>query len=103
MQNESAGRTEKWPLPLPFLTTHPLTDIGLLFLLLPLWWALGLDQFIWPPLVLFLFLKTLTCLAKQKRSLRLPLVINPMLFFLVIYGISGIFIVEKDRYLLFLY
>ena len=103
MQNESTGRTEKWSLPLPFLTTHPLTDIGLLFLLLPLWWALELDQFIWPSLVLFLFLKTLTYSAKQKRSLRLPLVINPMLFFLVIHGVSGIFIVEKDRYLLFLY
>lgn len=44
-------------MPVPFVTTGSATDVALAFALLPLWWALGLNQLVWAPLALFIYLK----------------------------------------------
>lgn len=44
-------------MPVPFVTTGSATDVALAFALLPLWWALGLNQLVWAPLALFVYLK----------------------------------------------
>lgn len=46
--------------PVPFVTTESSTDLALAFALLPLWWALGLNQLVWAPLALFVYLKRTT-------------------------------------------
>jgi hypothetical protein len=62
---------------LPFLSTSPDTDVKLLFLMLPLWWALGIEQFVYFPLLLFSSVKLLLI----KRTVRYqPTLILLLLF-----------------------
>ena len=86
-----------------FVMSRRLWHIGLLFLLLPFFWVLGLGQFIWLPVLFFLFIKTLVFFARRQRSPKLPPVVRPILLFLTIYGVSGFFVIERERLLPFLY
>jgi O-antigen ligase len=66
--------------------------------LLPVWWALALDQFIWMlvgPLVL------LKVLIRNRWKLMLPRVHLLLLLFLASQLISAFFIVENERYITF--
>lgn len=56
----------KFRLSLPFLSTSPETDLKLLFLLLPLWWLLGLEQFIFFPVLLYSSIKLLVIRRQVK-------------------------------------
>lgn len=80
------------------------TYIGLIFLLLPLWWVLGIEQFILPVMVfILLLLKILYMSFTNQTEIKSPTIIKVLIGFLFIYGISGFFIVESYRYLLFFY
>lgn len=54
--------------PLPFVTTSVLTDLRVGLLLLPVWWLLGVDQFVWPILSGLLLVKAVV----RDRSLAVP-------------------------------
>jgi polysaccharide biosynthesis protein PslJ len=43
---------------IPFVTCHPLTDVKLVILLLPLWWLLGIEQFVGPVLLSLAVIKS---------------------------------------------
>ncbi len=90
--------------------TSALTDLALLYLLLPLWWALGVEQFIWAPALVVIAAKVWLL----RGGFRDPGSISPrkiwrslqpaarwMAVFLLIHLISGLFIVETFRYLTF--
>lgn len=64
-------RPQRWAsrFPVPFVTTASATDVALAFALLPLWWALGLNQLIWAPLALWIYLKR-TMVEKKLDHLR---------------------------------
>lgn len=83
---------------LPFLETDPLFDVRWAILLLPVWWWLGVEQFIWP--VIF-GLATLKMLHLQGWRLRLNAPLRWFALFLVVIAISGLFIVEAERWLTF--
>lgn len=82
-----------------FLTPSRL--IGFLFLGIPIWWILGIEQFIWPVFTTFLVF----CEAQQRRKrgqrLRWNSGIRLAGVFLVAYLTSGLFIVENFRYITF--
>lgn len=82
---------------LPFLTTAPLTDIFLLFAGLPVLWALGLDQVIWPVIMLFIFTKFYI-----RNRMRLTNTTALMLIFLAVSLFSSFYIVEQYRIITFL-
>ncbi len=88
----------KRSLSLPFIDTEPLFDVQLAFLLLPVWWLLGVEQFIWP--IVFGW-ATLKLLYLQ----RLRVAANPPLrwfaAFLVAVMFSSLFIVEPERWFSF--
>lgn len=85
--------------PVPFMSTDTATDLALALVLLPLWWVLGIEQFVWAPLALLILAK------RWIRGGRLE-VERPVFYlggaFALSYVISGFFIVEKIRYLTFL-
>ncbi len=80
------------------MSERPLRCVAWLFVLLPLWWALGLEQFVWPVgllgIALFRYgaMGTLPKLVPVARWLGV---------FLVVHLISGFFIVENIRYITF--
>lgn len=84
---------------IPFLETDPLIDLRLFVLLLPLWWMLGIEQFIWP--VLFAVAAGKVLLVQQLRVR-----VNPPLrwfaLFLLTVAFSSLFIVEPERWLTYL-
>lgn len=83
---------------LPFLETDPLFDVRWGILLLPVWWWLGVEQFIWP--VLF-GLGALKMLHLQGWRLRLNAPLRWFALFMAVVAISGLFIVEAERWLTF--
>ena len=83
---------------LPFLETDPLFDVRWAVILLPVWWWLGVEQFIWP--VIF-GLATLKMLHLQGWRLRLNGPLRWFALFLGIVAVSGLFIVEAERWLTF--
>ena len=64
----------------------------------PLWWALGVEQFAYP----LLLLPALLALLVTKRRVHFSPVLVALLLFMVVYLASALFIVEDDRYLTFL-
>ncbi len=60
--------------PVPFVTTETSTDLALAFALLPFWWALGLNQLVWAPLALLIYLKR-TMVEKKLDHVRLATLI----------------------------
>lgn len=83
-------------LTLPFLDSDPLVDIQWAILLLPLWWWLGIEQFIWP--VLFA-VATIKVLAIQKFRLLAPRPLRWFALFMVAVFISGMFVEDAARML----
>ncbi len=83
---------------LPFVNTQPLLDVVLLLVLLPVWWALGVDQFIWMAGGVWAALKM--SVLKQGR-IRLPATLILLACFLGAQLISALFIVEPTRYITF--
>ena len=81
---------------IPFVTTSARHDVMLVVGGLPLWWALGVDQFVYP---LLLTVPTLKVLVTRR------IVVSPVLValaaFLAVYLASAAFIVEDERYLTF--
>ena len=102
MTTSSPATTPTTPAPrrlvLPFLETDPLFDVRWAVILLPVWWWLGVEQFIWP--VLF-GLAALKMLHLQGWRLRLNAPLRWFALFLVIIAISGLFIIESERWLTF--
>lgn len=97
-QQSSANASPPSRLVIPFVDTQPLTDIKLAILMLPVWWALGVEQFIWPVILGIATLKTL-----HLQNLRL-IVTRPLRWFalfLIVVLISGFFIEESIRYITF--
>jgi hypothetical protein len=84
-------------LQLPFISTSCCWDLRASLLLLPLWWILGLDQFIWPLLAGWIFIKW--CLKHQE--LRMPKVFAVFLVMLMMFLVSATAIEESRRYLSF--
>ena len=84
------------------LTGSPvyLKGIILVLFLLPLWWFLGIDQFIFPIVIFILFG---IYLFQFRKDLKVPFIIIPLLVFLLIYAVSGFFVVEKIRYFVYAY
>lgn len=81
---------------IPFVNTEPLTDVRLALLLLPLWWVMGVEQFIWPVIFGIAAIKVL-----YLQRLRL-IVVSPLRWFtlfIVAVVISGFFIDETFRLL----
>ncbi|HRN68195.1 MAG TPA: hypothetical protein PLD89_08760, partial [Promineifilum sp.] len=97
-QQSSANASSPSRLVIPFVDTQPLTDIKLAILMLPVWWALGVEQFIWPILFGIASIKTV-----HLQDLRL-VVTRPLRWFglfLIAVLISGLFIEESMRYATF--
>lgn len=83
---------------LPFLDTKSLTDVRLLFLLLPLWWFLGIEQFVW---LAGLGLGVFKLVAQNRGRL---LMTRPAIWYalyLVVILVSSLFIVEQFRWFTF--
>ena len=89
---------------IPFITTNLITDIQLSFLLLPFWWVIGIEQFIWPVLTLIMTIKLFLYKSKQKQNNKITLSLIHILIivFLGLFIISGFFIVESYRYISFI-
>jgi len=89
---------------IPFITTNLITDIQLSFLLLPFWWVIGIEQFIWPVLTLIMTIKLFLYKSKQKHNNKITLSLIHILIivFLGLFIISGFFIVESYRYISFI-
>lgn len=97
--NDAAGESRPRQLTLPLLDTDPIWDLRWLILLVPLWWLLGIEQFVWP---IGLLVITAKVLRLQHGRVK---VINPLkwyLLFLAAVLISSFFIVESFRWLTFL-
>jgi len=80
----------------PFLETDPLFDVRWGVLLLPLWWWLGIEQFVWPVILLVAAVKLL-----YLQHMRIG-VARPLRWFSLLLGavlISGLFIIEPMRWL----
>lgn len=86
-------------LSLPFIDTGPLFDLQWLILLLPVWWAIGIEQFVWPAGFGFIAAKVI---ALQHGKIRVLTPVKWFTFYLIVILISGLFIVESERYLTFL-
>ena len=72
--------------------------IILVFMFIPLWWYLGLEQFIFPAaaaVILFLYLYSF------RKDLKVPFIAVPLLVFLIIYAVSGFFVAERVRYFIY--
>ena len=81
---------------IPFLNTEPLTDVKLALLLLPLWWLLGVEQFIWP--VVFGFAAVKMLYLQHWRLIATP-PLRWFALFIVAVLISGVFVDETMRLL----
>lgn len=90
--------TSAVPLPVPFISTPPLWDVKWLLLLLPLWWFLGIEQFIW---VALLTLSAAKVVVLQQGRVHVPTPLKLLAAFVLVYLISGLFIVESFRYVTF--
>ncbi len=82
-------------LTLPFIDTEPLFDVQWGVLLLPLWWWLGIEQFIWPVIMGWAVLKLLH--LQQLRIATTPS-LRWFAAFLVTVLFSSLFIVETERW-----
>jgi hypothetical protein len=83
-------------LALPLVETNPLFDIKWLILLLPVWWWLGIEQFVWP-IVLGIALIRMIFIQQFRLIITPPL--KWYAFYLSIILVSSFFIVEGYRWL----
>jgi O-antigen ligase len=82
----------------PWLGTSSLQDVALAIGLLPLWWVFGLEQVLYPVLLLPPLVKVLVA----RRSIVVTEVLVALTVFLVAYLLSALWIVEQERYLTYL-
>ncbi len=71
------------------------------FSLIPLWWFIGIDQFIFPFIVFILLIVYI--FHPQKDDKKIPFILAPLFLFLIVYAVSGFFIIEKIRYFIYSY
>lgn len=81
-------------LKLPFLTTPPMDDINLLIVLMPIWWFLGVEQFVWLLALPVIFIKM--CWIRRGRLI-VPEVSRWLMLFLAAYLISGTSLTELSQ------
>jgi O-antigen ligase len=93
------GSTTEERLTLPFIDTNAQFDLRWLVLLLPVWWWLGIEQFIWP---VFLTLITVKVLYRQQCKIIVLPSVKWFGFFIGAILISSWFIVEDYRWLTFI-
>jgi hypothetical protein len=84
---------------IPFITTSPILDVGVLIGLVPLWWLLGIESLILPVGLLIILAKGIVF---RKEAIRIPPVAQLLTLFLFIYLISGFFIIEEFRWISFI-
>ena len=73
-----------------------ISELYYLILLFPVWWFLGMEQFIWFLAVGLIFIQF--CIY-NKAKFRINIISLLLIFFLFIYGISFFSITEKMRYI----
>lgn len=83
---------------LPFVTTSSTTDVRLLFLLLPMWWLLGVEQFVWPIVLLWSAWKTL---VRRRFEIHVVPTLVLLLMFISAHVVSAFFIDEPLRLITF--
>ncbi len=84
---------------LPFVDTGPLQDVMLALLLTPIWWWLGVEQFIWPVL---LGISGVKVLYLQRWRLRVTPPVRWFVLFLVAVLLSSLFVEETARQLTYI-
>lgn len=72
--------------------------IIMVFMFIPLWWYLGLEQFIFPAAAAVIFF---LYLYGFRKDLKVPFIAVPLLVFLIIYAVSGFFVAERVRYFIY--
>jgi hypothetical protein len=83
---------------IPFLSTPPLSDVRLLFFLLPLWWLLGIEQFVFFPLLIYSAVKLLI----SRRSIKHQPTLLLLILFVAISLLSLVRVDEPLRYVSFI-
>tara|TARA_B110000444_G_scaffold250072_1_gene275957 strand:+ start:112 stop:1413 length:1302 start_codon:yes stop_codon:yes gene_type:complete len=78
------------------LKNRIVSELYFLILLFPVWWILGMEQFIWVISVGLIFIQFLIF---SKFQFKINIVALLLLFFLVVYGVSFVSITEKMRYI----
>lgn len=82
----------------PYINSDPLTDIQWTFLLIPLWWFIGIEQIIWPLLFGWAAVKVL---IRRRGNVVIVPTLNWLVVFIVIHILSGFFITESFRIVTF--
>lgn len=78
-----------------------LNSIRWSILLIPLWYVLGLDQFVWPFMALFWAVQLFLQRGLTKRGIVLTKVARVGLLFVMVQIFSGLFIVEREFYIVY--
>jgi O-antigen ligase len=88
---------------IPFLTSSLKSDIIWLWLLLPLWYIVGIDKIIWFPFAFFITVKILI-LKINRKSLYIPnqIFFKALLLFFLVYSASTILIFFNKNYFLYI-
>jgi O-antigen ligase len=82
---------------LPFIGNNPLKDVYWMILLIPFWWILGIEQFIYPVILSLASVKIII----TKRGIQADKLILFYVLFLIVYIISAFYVTEPERYLTF--
>jgi len=86
-------------LTIPFINTNPVTDIGVLFGLIPIWWLIGVEQIIWPFVFLGVALKIVYI---RKGKILIVGLIQVFFVFLILQLVSALSITDQYTWLVFL-
>lgn len=89
-------------LKIPFLETRIFESIRLANLGLPIWYFLGLDQFVWPFIGLLLGSQAIVLRVRANKGIVLTKFTKVSLFFILAQLLSGLFIIESEFYIVFL-
>ena len=84
--------------PIPWVTTPLFADVFIYFVTIPIFWVLGVDQFV-PPVILGLV--TLKYLLLRPRAY-VPLAVKLAALFLLVQWVSAFFIVDPWKFLTFI-
>lgn len=89
----------RWPMArVPFVTTSPIEDLAWVIALLPVWWLLGLEQFMSPLVAILAATKVLA----TRRTVAWNPVLTALVVFLVPVAISVLFVSEPFRFVTYL-
>lgn len=81
-----------------FVNTRPIVDLAWCFYLLPLWWVIGVEQFVWPFLLGWAAVK---CIDLKNPHLRVPPAFVLLFTFTCFAALSALNIVESYRVIAF--